>query len=372
MTVGPDREYQDSQPVTSVHKPLIILADDLTGACDAAVAFTRGHEPVRVQITGDELVTASVQAIITQSRELPPADSEASIRNIAQRLPPDTELFKKIDSVFRGNTVAEIAAVLRHARFDLAVIAPAYPELGRTVSNGILHIHDGTEDRTVPIAELLAKAGCSLNAVAADLSTDELAATFRRSLNNPAAILCDASTQEHLAHIVRAARSLDIRILWIGSGGLAHAIASELTPSPSTPSINIRPGHAVFFIGSTHPMTRAQVEHLLKTHSTAMDLLIPVVLGETTDSDVRHSVATYDPSQIGCLFMTGGDTAHFVCRALGIHALRLQCEFSPGVPLAVAEGGPFDGVAVILKSGGFGDLSLLSRLLETCHPEVLT
>ena len=62
--------------------------------------------------------------------------------------------------------------------------------------------------------------------------------------------------------------------------------------------------------------------------------------------------------------MTGGDTAHFVCRTLGIHALLLQREFAPGVPLAIAEGGPFDGVSVVLKSGGFGEPDLLCRLLR--------
>jgi uncharacterized protein YgbK (DUF1537 family) len=68
--------------------------------------------------------------------------------------------------------------------------------------------------------------------------------------------------------------------------------------------------------------------------------------------------------------MTGGDTAHFVCRALDIQALHLEREFAPGIPLATAEGGPFDGVSVVLKSGGFGEPDLLCRLLEKCRPEV--
>jgi uncharacterized protein YgbK (DUF1537 family) len=143
-----------------------------------------------------------------------------------------------------------------------------------------------------------------------------------------------------------------------------------------------RPGHTIFFIGSPHPVTGTQLEHLNSTtriakhrsdamHSPETDLLVPVVLGETSAEEIRAAVSANGPSQVGCLFMTGGDTAHFICRALGIQALRLQCEFAPGVPLAIAEGGLFDGASVVLKSGGFGEPDLLCRLLETCRPEAI-
>ncbi len=384
MTAGQDRKYQSPQPVTSAHHPLMILADDLTGACDAAVAFTTCVS-IRVHINSGPSEAAIVMAATTESRDLSVTEAEVRIRSIAERLPSDVELFKKIDSVFRGNTIVEIAAVLRHARFDLAVLAPSYPALGRTVSEGVLHIREATAgDRTLPIAELLADAGCLLTALPADLSADECAATLRRCLNSlRPAVLCDATSQDDLARIVRASRSLGKHILWIGSGGLAHALAAEL-PAQSTPpeAAHPRPGHTVFFIGSPHPVTRAQVEHLQNTiriaehgsgaqHASATDLLVPVMLGETSADDVRRAMAAHDLAQIGCLFMTGGDTAHFVCRALGIRALRLEREFAPGVPLAIAEGGPFDGISVVLKSGGFGEPDLLCRLLEACRPEVI-
>jgi uncharacterized protein YgbK (DUF1537 family) len=382
MTPGQDRKYQSPQPVASVCPPLTILADDLTGACDAAVAFTSACSPVRVHINGEPSEAAGVQATTTESRDLSVAEARVRVRSIAERLPADVELFKKIDSVFRGNTAAETAVTLRHARYDLAVVAPAYPALGRTVHEGVLHIHDAAGDRSLPIAELLANAGCSLTELPAGLSAEELTAALRAFLNNPSpAILCDTATQDDLAHIVSAARSLGKKILWIGSGGLAHALAAALRPLKPRPAPSPRFGHAIFFIGSPHLVTRKQVEHLQSSTriaeyrsdaacSSATDLLVPVVLDQTSAEEIRGAISAHDPSQIGCLFMTGGDTAHFVCRALGIHALRLQREFAPGVPLAIAEGGPFDGVSVVLKSGGFGEPDLLCRLLETCRPEV--
>jgi uncharacterized protein YgbK (DUF1537 family) len=374
MTSGKDRNYQSPQPVTSVRPSLTILADDLTGACDAAVAFTPVCDLVRVQINNESSNHSWIQATTTESRDLPVSEAEARIRSVAERLPTDTELFKKIDSVFRGNTAAEIAATLRYASFDLAVVAPAYPALGRTVRQGILHIHDASADQSLPLVELLADAGCSLTTLPADLAADDVAAALRSCLSKPKpAILCDAGSQDDLSRVVRATRSLGKHILWIGSGGLAHAIAEELPRLHSKPAKHPGTGHTIFFIGSPHPVTQTQVAHLRSdsAHSPSKDPLYPVALGETTTEDICRVVAENDPAEIGCLFMTGGDTAHFVCRALGIHALRLEREFAPGVPLAVAEGGPFDGVPVVLKSGGFGEPDILCRLLETYRPEVI-
>src|ERR1700744_5357617 len=146
MKAGQDRKHQSPQPVTSVRAPLMILADDLSGACDAAIAFTSSCDPVRVRIGVDvePSETAYIQAGTTQSRHTSVAEAEFRIRNIVKRLPLSAELFKKIDSIFRGNTFAEIAATLRCARFDFAILAPAYPALGRTVSEGTLHIRDTT------------------------------------------------------------------------------------------------------------------------------------------------------------------------------------------------------------------------------------
>lgn len=382
MTSGQDRKYQRPQPVASVRPPLMILADDLTGACDAAVAFTTACAPVRVHINCEPSEGACIEATTTESRDLPVAEAETRTRNIVERLPSHVELFKKVDSVFRGNTIAEIAATLRHARYDLALLAPAYPALGRTVREGILYIRDTAGDRTLPVAELLTKSGCSLTALPAGLPPEALAAAMRRCLSDSTpAVLCDASDPIDLERLVSSARSLGKRILWIGSGGLAHALAREL-PAQTTRSMP-KPfvGNTIFFIGTPHPVTRTQVEHLRSTtqitehrngsmHSPATDLLVPVLLDETTPDEIRRALAAHDPSRIGCFFLTGGDTAHFVCRALGIRALRLLREFAPGVPLAIAEGGPFDGVSVVLKSGGFGEPDLLCRLLEMCNPEV--
>jgi uncharacterized protein YgbK (DUF1537 family) len=345
--------------------PITIIADDLTGACDAAVPFAAAGEVVRVGL-GDRLPvgSGSVRAMSTNTRDVPACEAAERIRDLADELGADAESFKKIDSVFRGNTVVEIRAAVRHWGFDLALVAPAYPALGRSVREGVLRIEDAAGEREVRIEEQLAEAGCSLSRIAAG-STEDVAVAMRAALAEGVRILlCDAAVQDDLEQVVHAARSLRKRILWIGSGGLAHALAANA--SSGGQDAERRRGQVVYFVGSPHAVTSAQVERLknVKNAEYACVSVVSIEMGRTAGDEVRRAIAGVRAEQIGCVLMTGGDTALFVCRALEVESLRLEREFAVGVPLGRVEGGPLDGVTVALKSGGFGDVDLMGRLLE--------
>jgi uncharacterized protein YgbK (DUF1537 family) len=65
--------------------------------------------------------------------------------------------------------------------------------------------------------------------------------------------------------------------------------------------------------------------------------------------------------------LTGGETAYSVCRALGSAAIALAGELEPGVPVGVLLDGPYGGLTVVTKAGGFGDPETLQRLYEACR-----
>jgi uncharacterized protein YgbK (DUF1537 family) len=69
-------------------------------------------------------------------------------------------------------------------------------------------------------------------------------------------------------------------------------------------------------------------------------------------------------SRPGAVLLTGGETAIAALRALGASGLRLTGELESGVAVGALVGGPFDGLAVVTKAGGFGDPDLLVRLWE--------
>ena len=60
----------------------------------------------------------------------------------------------------------------------------------------------------------------------------------------------------------------------------------------------------------------------------------------------------------------GGETLRTLCRALELIPSTLSGQLMPGVPRAILRGGGWDGVAVVSKSGAFGQPDFFCRLLE--------
>ncbi len=336
---------------------LVILADDLTGAADAAVAFTPTCSDVRVDISTLAPRPGAIVAWSSDTRDTDPSQLEQRIQSVLHNLPESAILFKKVDSVFRGNTFAEIREVLRSRDYDLAVLAPAYPQVGRRIENGVLHIDDITGSQSMNLARELPE----IPLLPAGLPEHQIEARFRAVLNQrQRALLCDARTQEHLEAVARVARSLQVRTLWIGSGGLAHALAAACSVIQPPPPAQRKPaGIACYFIGSEHPVTVRQTALLQSSCNPGSFFLKKILRDHTSESMIRSDLEEVATHPIGALIMSGGDTASLVCRALGITAIRLCRELVRGVPLGTAAGGAYDGTPLLLKSGGFGSDELL-------------
>jgi uncharacterized protein YgbK (DUF1537 family) len=151
--------HNPAPSATPFPEQVVLLADDLTGACDAAAAFLRAGRAVRVWLGAAASFPASepVQAFNTDSRSLSPAKASRIIKHTAAAFASDprTLLFKKIDSAARGPFASEILAAHRAFGSRAVLLAPAFPAAGRRVRKGILEIQDATGQRTlVDIAKL--------------------------------------------------------------------------------------------------------------------------------------------------------------------------------------------------------------------------
>lgn len=339
-----------------------IIADDLTGACDTAVAFACVGMITEVETTWS-VRTASKAAVIawnTESRDIEATSSIARVEEAALRLADDPahHVFKKIDSIFRGNTFTEIAAWLARFPHEVALVAPAFPELGRTLRDGILTMEDFSGKHHRDIFKMLQHVGVTPHKVSSSAGIGEAYASGARVL------LCDSETEQDLHEIVGASMHLagEGRALWIGSGGLAHALASRLGTVQGPSCATITGNTVVFVVGSDHPVTVRQVEHLKLAGGNAV--VVPIDRGISSVT-LRERLVPYAEDGVSCLFATGGDTALAVCRALEIDRLRVECEFSRGLPQSRILGGPFEGAHYIMKSGGFGEHDVLSRIAQT-------
>jgi len=336
----------------------LLIADDLTGACDAAVQFAaRGF---RVKVLLDSEGGAGQTGVLAVSSESRDGDL-ASFRNSLERLAHlrPRILFKKIDSTLRGHVGPEVAAAMDAFRCDVAVVAPAFPAMGRTVESGYLRV-DG-EMGFVP---------------------RELAAGFRDLPGRFA--LRDAACDADLDAIVSEGLAGGERVLWVGSAGLAAAVARAVGTGPPA-GIAFSPAPAIFCLGSDHAVTMEQQERLVRERAACLfaaetvsgeaisqalaqgrHVVLRIQRGHTSAARVRELL---DDAR-GPLVLCGGDTASLVCRALDAGAIDLRREVAPGIPCGVIVGGPFDALPVVTKSGGFGRPDALIEVADffQCSP----
>lgn len=367
--------------MSKVASSIIILADDLTGACDSAAAFLDTGRPVHVALVEPDTDKGSSQhhvnielpavwAFTTESRNLPEQQAtEAVAKSIDALAPmlPQNIFFKKIDSAARGHIGAETVTALQCTGAALALVAPAFPHAGRTVQAGVLSIRDSSgQNTTVSLRELFPR----IESTTIDLLPCGTESQLERGISAAIAkgtriLLCDAETQSDLNHLASAASRSRHQILWTGSAGLARALASVLPVSSVKMHTQVphREGQTLLFVGTPHPVTKRQIARL-DSSPDPMDRTVHSVSFEPTSAqEIR---AAFSAAPVAALILTGGDTAAFVLRALDAATLVLAGEIAPGIPWGWIEGGSADGCIVVTKSGGFGEPNALAEAFEFC------
>jgi uncharacterized protein YgbK (DUF1537 family) len=340
------------------HNPprILLIADDLTGACDSAAAFLPQNS-VRVWLgaTGDGY--EDVQAFNTDSRHLSSEQAAEAVANCADSCPQDALLFKKIDSAGRGPIAAELLAAHEAFGTRAIILAPSFPAHGRTVLHGILHVsHASGTETTVDLAGLFPRDRHYAIAIIGKQRT--LLPAFN---SGKTILICNAQSDEDLEALVNASSDLPQPILFAGSAGLARALAAsrkEPHPTPTAPLPNSP--NPLLIVGTDHPVTQLQLDHLTNELPTANLLRIPC---KPADAEtIRTNFAQRNPQ---ALILTGGDTALLALRSLGAHSISLRGEIAPGIPWGIIHGGLAHHRTVVTKSGGFGSAATLTHILQS-------
>jgi uncharacterized protein YgbK (DUF1537 family) len=369
---SPDPAPRSRRPQSKTPQ-ILVLADDLTGACDSASGFLRSGHSARVWLTenADPEAQETVWVRHTASRDMSPSKAAEAVASAVRNLPatPHPLLFKKVDSAGRGNIAAELLAARDAYSAELILFAPSFPATGRIVRNGILQITDvAGQSTSIPLAELFPEKDRHRIGHAAKPS--DLAAFSKHK----DIIICDAENDADLRTIAQAASALPARILWAGSAGLVNALAaSNPAPHPAQPQPNLpRTGSIFISVGTSHNVTQLQLAHLLNTPETALLSPNHTHLDGTTTGVLQLTYRDSDAADIHriwqqlsprpyALVLTGGDTAAFVLSVLAAEAIVLKGDVAAGVPWGIIEGGLADQCTVVTKSGGFGDEACLTN-----------
>ncbi|MEM7031579.1 MAG: four-carbon acid sugar kinase family protein [Chloroflexota bacterium] len=397
---------------------LIIIADDLTGAADTGIAFARSGLHTVVNLYPGPVPNCDVWVISTHSRHLPPAQAQDQVRMaLASIQASSTQLpwiYKKIDSTLRGHAGPELQTVMSTLGLDRVLIAPAFPGQERTTREGRQYVAGqlltdtafGQEAAHSDVASYFNSLTDSHSLKMLDLPTirkgqDTLVDCLVQA--TPTLFIADAETNDDLLRLAKAALASETRLL-CGSAGLARGleVTLKLQPSANQPIVPQRPNGPILIVaGSRHPQTAAQVQRLAQqdtpviqptaigqdvytSHesqpiSQALAMLRQekqVVIstsglpkqgldGQTIASQLGEMVQTIlAATPIGGLILTGGDIAMAVCTALQSTAICLDTEIEPGIPSGTLNDGPYAGLPLVTKAGGFGTDEVFLKALD--------
>ncbi|MFL5289512.1 MAG: four-carbon acid sugar kinase family protein [Rhodopila sp.] len=356
---------------------LRLVADDLTGALDTAAEFVGMTGPVHAFWHGAiPSILPPNAALDSGTRELDAVSAATIVTTLAPALAEADIPFKKIDSLMRGPTLAEIAACLRFGKWERAVLAPAFPYQGRATRGGVQHARD-------PQGHWSAVGGD----IVASLRTQGVPAqTGRFGMPLPPGIsVFDAETDADLDNAAAVGRAASGSVLWIGTGGLAQALA-RCSPAQATTPL---PLPLLGLFGSDQAVTAGQlaacgadwvrlrdggpaeaasIAARLRSNGRALvSLDLPQGLARAEaarriGTELHRLVQALPPP--GTLLVAGGETLRGLCLSLGARSLAVQGRIVPGLPRSILRGGAWDCVTVVSKSGAFGYPTLLRDLLD--------
>lgn len=398
-----------------------IIADDLTGSLDTGLQFRKKGLTTLVPLQAKKIDRpAQVLVINTDSRNLPGKIAYEKVYRVAQGLKAKF-IYKKIDSTVRGNVGREALAILKAKKLPKSIVIPSIPSQGRQVERGILYVH-GVPLLKTPYArdpfhplsssrlpQLLHKeTGLAIGLITLKQvrkSPRSLAEAITRKKEQ--ILVIDAKEQSDLKNIASAWQLISEKVLPCGSVGLAQEIASllDIKREKERRKYIFSKGPLLIVSASRNPLTAKQLKRVreifkfsliepdlrrsmqkkwlkaeqvllsrrvkegltrdggailtttFQEHLTGKEKLIPNFLGQIV-------ALLLSEIQLGGLILTGGDLAMGVCGHLSASVLSIEEEVLPGIPFSLLLDGPYQGLRLVTKAGGFGQEDALGQIIK--------
>jgi len=387
----------------------LLIADDLTGTVDASAPAVREDWQVQLHTNIYEAsfaeASASQVAVNINSRHSPPAEASLRINRVVDAfgdtLPPI--IYKKTDSVLRGNIAAELKALAERLPERPLYYVPAMPEAGRTLRDGILYVEAVpvaqtafAQDPESPVTqssavELLRPAfGDALEHVPLEAIR---AGAFPETMGGQCVVF-DGETQGDLKRVADWIKQRRKPLLLAGPGGLAKYLP-EIAGSLAAPPVLSWSVPNIVVSGSMHPHSQAQLDHarqqgaqeiIVELDESARPAMPSAQEALNAGSCMlihtgsRRSLNAAQHAKLGkhlaktaagmirqmgyadCIVF-GGQTAAYLVEELGLNQAEVVGSPHPGMGIMrfrVADA-PNQTFTLTTKSGGMGPLTLLQR-----------
>jgi uncharacterized protein YgbK (DUF1537 family) len=365
---------------------------------------------------------AQVISLNLHTRDMP---TTAGVRRVWQRfspliktIAPDALVYQKIDSTLRGHPALEVRLLRDLLDLSVAIIAPAFPKLGRQTLDGVHRVHG------VPLAEteyartdMRPPLTSSLPEIFTDVDrpppthlpwsviergVQQVAGWLREhSAASGCLITADAAHEQHLDILTQAVLSLEQLPLLVGSAGWAErlalacrglmtdrqaasgvlgvvgslsAVATRQVQAAMDAGVTVIP-FALTGTGTSAQLALDASQTLTKTLAAGQHAVIWTHSGDGLPASRQRGQQVFralaavvqemlSTTAVSGLVIVGGDTAQTVLRALRASGLSLSGEIAAGVPYGRLVGGAFAGLPVATKAGGFGTDTALRDCLD--------
>lgn len=400
---------------------MIVIADDLTGANDTAIQYRKcgvaSVVSVAVSENGSEFDGFDVISVNTDSRAMKMQEAYDTVFKACKYFcKKDARVYKKVDSVLRGNPGAELDAVMDALDSDVAFVCPAYPGNGRVMENGIISAAENRIDAVKTFAQDMKRKVFLVPLEKVHEGSDAIIRHIDERVKvGEKVFVIDATCDEELESVYKAVSSFKGKSVLCGSAGLAQFDAKALAKNISHKKDNSfsieGEGVTLLMTGSRNKETRAQIQKvssdfnvpcvILEKHLIAEgkqqeaidsciskideqikkgEKLVVVAISSLfeefhmvqKDSEenykialelaqclARFAVAAYDKYKLNAIISCGGDTTLQLCNSLGVYGIEPIEEVAAGIPFGIFIGGKADKLPVITKSGGFGGENVL-------------
>jgi uncharacterized protein YgbK (DUF1537 family) len=383
-----------------------VIADDLTGAAElGAIGWRHGMRSEIVR-SGKPSGKADLVCVDSDSRACEPLEAAKRAAAAAKllRAAGAKWIYKKVDSVLRGNVTAEIEAVMKQLKLERTLLLPANPSLGRTIKAGEYFLHGRPLHKTefANDPHFPRRSSQVLRLVKVPEKFSMRIANGNHSLTNGMIVVGDA---ESAADLLRWTESCDPEMLPAGGAEFFHALlTSNGRSAPARLPKTIKKensrrvveaeanGKEFYIVGTATLAARkfvtearrkktpafalpqelawgatfsaaaveAVTQRILTVFATQPRVILNVGLPQVRDADVARRLSEHvvrvaekvlHQSKISRVFAEGGATAAELVRRMDWARLAVVRELAPGVATLAVEGD--ENFLLTIKPGSY-------------------
>ena len=404
---------------------LLVIADDLSGACDVGVKFASKGVSILVanhMISGPPVWPADYEVVVvnTESRHLRPDEAAQRVRTCVEQAIENrvSHFYKKTDSALRGNIGSELEALMIASGCSVLPFMPSFPQLKRTTKDGfqyvngrLLHETAFARDPLEPITEsfipaiIESQSGIQTTLV----NTDQIALAQTSNFKNKGIYILDAVTDEDLRLAGRMLQANNLLAATAGSSGFAEFLSELLGFEKREQSRVPERGRMLAVCGSLNEVSLKQtvkgeaygfgmvtlpqsmllaadgantalgrqfIQRIVELAKQQRDVVVSIETTDPSEQQREDGKQTYrlivqnlgeltrqvlEQTGFKSLTVFGGDTLLAITRACGWDGLLPQHELLPGVVVSRVAGNA-NAPLLISKAGGFGSEDVLLQI----------